>query len=212
MRMKGSKHSEDLSEIEAVRHCNLLCTESKERVTFSSLHSYMFLHFIGKHRERFMKKDSEFKVSCKPWALKNWCFWTVVLEKTLESPLNCKEIQPVHPKGNQSWVFIGRTDAKAKPQYFGHLMQRVDSLEKTLMLGGIGGRRRGWDDWKASLTRWMWVWVNSGSWWWTGRPGVLRFMGSQRVGQDWATELNWTETLREYIVWKVYTCSECRVK
>ena len=66
----------------------------------------------------------------------------MVLEKTLESPLDCKEIQPVHSKGNQFWVFIGRTDAKAKPQYFGHLMRRVDSLEKTLMLGGIGGRRR----------------------------------------------------------------------
>ena len=66
----------------------------------------------------------------------------MVLEKTLESPLDCKEIQPVHPKGDQSWVFIGRTDAKLKLQYFGHLMQRVDSLEKTLMLGGIGGRRR----------------------------------------------------------------------
>ena len=67
----------------------------------------------------------------------------MVLEKTLESPLDCKEIQPVHPKGDQSWVFTGRTDAEAEtPQYFGHLMQRVDSLEKTLMLGGIGGRRR----------------------------------------------------------------------
>ena len=66
----------------------------------------------------------------------------MVLEKTLESPLACKEIQPVHPKGDQSWVFIGRTDIEAKLQYFGHLMQRVDSLEKTLMLGGIGGRRR----------------------------------------------------------------------
>ena len=67
----------------------------------------------------------------------------MVLEKTLESLLDCKEIQPVHPKGDQSWVFIGRTDAKGeKLQYFGHLMQRVDSLEKTLMLGGIGGRRR----------------------------------------------------------------------
>ena len=66
----------------------------------------------------------------------------MVLEKTLESPLDCKEIQPVHPKENQSWVFIGRTDAKAEIQYFGHLMPRVDSLEKTLMLGGIGGRRR----------------------------------------------------------------------
>ena len=65
-----------------------------------------------------------------------------MLEKTLESPLDCKEIQTVHPKGDQSWVFIGRTDAEVKLQYFGHLMQRVDSLEKTLMLGGIGGRRR----------------------------------------------------------------------
>ena len=86
---------------------------------------------------------------------------------------------------------------KLKLQYFGYLMRRVDSLEKTLMLGGIGGRRRRgrqkmrWLD-VASLTLWTWVWVNSGSWWWTGRPGVLRFMGSQRVGHDWATELNWT--------------------
>ena len=74
--------------------------------------------------------------------------------------------------------------------------QRVDSLEKTLMLGGIGGRRRGdnrgWDGWMASLTQWTWVWVNSRSWWWTGRPGVLWFMGLQRVRHDWATELNWT--------------------
>ena len=66
----------------------------------------------------------------------------MVLEKTLESPLDCKEIQPVHSEGDQPWVFFGRTDAKAETQYFGHLMQRVDSLEKTLMLGGIRGRRR----------------------------------------------------------------------
>ena len=76
---------------------------------------------------------------------------------------------------------------KLKLQYFGHLMQSVDSLEKTLMLGGIGGRRR------RGQQRMRWVWVNSGSWWWTGRPGVLWFMGSQRVGHDWVTELNWTE-------------------
>ena len=80
------------------------------------------------------------------WLLKNWCFWTVVLEKTLESPLDCKEIQPVQPKGNQSWIFTGRTmsASELKLQYFGHLMQRTNSLEKTLMLGKIeGGRRRG---------------------------------------------------------------------
>ena len=75
-------------------------------------------------------------------------------------------------------------------------MWRADSLEKTLMLGKIEGRRRGddrgWDGWMASPTQWTWVWVDSGSWWWTGRPGVLWFIGSQRVGHDWATKLNWT--------------------
>ena len=87
---------------------------------------------------------------------------------------------------------------KLKSEYTGHLMQRDDWLEKTLMLGGIGGRikrdNRGWDGWMASPTRWTWFWVNSGSWWWTGRPGVLRFMGLQRVRHNWAaelTELNW---------------------
>ena len=85
------------------------------------------------------------------WAPKNWCFWTVVLEKTLESPLDCKEIQPVHSKGDQLWDFFGRNDAKAETPVLGHLMRRVDSLEKTLMLGGIGGRRRrGWQ-----RMRWM---------------------------------------------------------
>ena len=87
---------------------------------------------------------------------------------------------------------------KLKLQYFGHLMRRVDSLEKILMLGGIGGRRRRGRQrmrWLDGITaQWTWVWVNSGSWWWTGRPGVLRFMGSQRTGHDWVTELNWTES------------------
>ena len=76
------------------------------------------------------------------WALKNWCFWTVVLEKTLESHLDCKEIQPVHSKGDQSWCSLEGMVLKRKLQYFGHLMRRADSLEKTLMLGGIGGRRK----------------------------------------------------------------------
>ena len=76
------------------------------------------------------------------WVLKNWCFWTVVLDKTLESPLDCKEILPVHPKGDQSWVFTGRTDAEAETPILWQHMQRTDSLEKTLMLGGIGGKKR----------------------------------------------------------------------
>ena len=75
------------------------------------------------------------------WASKSWHFWTVVLEETLESPLNCK-IKPVNPKGNQSWIFIGRTEAEAELQNFGHLMQRTGSLEKTLMLGKIDSRRQ----------------------------------------------------------------------
>ena len=133
---------------------------------------------------------------------KNWRFQTVVLEKTLESPLDCKEIQPVHPKGDQSWMFIGRIDVEAAnpilwPEETPILMQRADSLEKPWCLKRLraGGDRDngGWDGWMASLTRWTWVWVDSGSWWWTGRPGVLWFMGLQRVGHDWATELNWTE-------------------
>ena len=79
------------------------------------------------------------------WAPMNWCFWTVVLEKTLESPLDCKEIQPVHPKGDESWVIIGRTDVEAETPVLGHLMWRADSFEKTLMSGKIEGRRRrGW--------------------------------------------------------------------
>ena len=84
----------------------------------------------------------------------------MVLEKTLESPLDCKEIQPVHPKGDQSWVFIGRTDVEAETPILGHLMQRADSMEKTLMLGlraGGEGDNRGLDGWMASPTQWTWV-------------------------------------------------------
>ena len=128
------------------------------------------------------------------WVLKNWCFWTVVLEKTLESPLDCKEIQPVHPRGNQSWVFIGRTDAEAETPilWLPHVKSWLTGKDPDAGgdLGGAEGDDRGWNGWMASLTRWTWVWVNSGSWWWTRRPGVLRFMESQRVGHDWATELN----------------------
>ena len=129
------------------------------------------------------------------WALKNWCFWTAVLEKTLESPLDCKEIQPVHPKGDQSWVFIGRTDAKAETPVLWPPHAELTHWKRPWCWEGLGaggeGDDRGRDGWMASPIQWTWVWVNSGSWWWTGRPGVLRFMGSQRVGHDWVTELNW---------------------
>ena len=133
------------------------------------------------------------------WAPKNWCFWTVVLEKPLESPLACKEIQPVHPKEDQSWLFIGRTDVEAETPVLWSFTwcKKLTHWKRPWCWEGLGaggeGDNRGWDGWMASPIRWMWIWVNSGSWWWTGRPGVLWFMGLQRVGHDWTTELNWTE-------------------
>ena len=130
------------------------------------------------------------------WAPKNWCVWTVELEKTLESLLpwtarssNQSILKEIHPEYSFEALML-----KLKLQYFGHLLYRTDSFENTPMLGKIeGGSRRddrGWDGWMASPTWWTWVWASSGSWWWTGKPGVLQSMGSQRVGHDWATELN----------------------
>ena len=166
---------------------------SSQSYGFSSSHVWMWeLHY----------KES--------WALKNWCFWTVVLEKTLESPLDCKEIQPVHPKGNQSWIFIGRNDAEAKtpilwpPDVKNWLFLKRPWYWQRLRAGGEGNDR-GWDGWMASLTQWTWIWVNSGSWWWTGRPGVLQFMGSQRLGYDWVTELNWTELNVYYLLGSMFS-------
>ena len=124
------------------------------------------------------------------WAPKNVCFWTVVLKKTLESPLDCEEIQPVHPKGDQPWVFIGRTHVEAETPVFWPPDVKCWCWER---LRAGEGDDRGWDGWMASLTGWTWVWVNSGSWWWTGRPGVPRFMGLQGIRHHRATELNWTE-------------------
>ena len=133
------------------------------------------------------------------WALKNWCFWTVVLEKTLESHLDSKEIQLIHPKGNQSWIFIGRTDAEAETPVFwppvgqSWLTGKRPWCWERLKAGREGGDG-GWDGWMASPTRWTWVWVSFRSWWWTGKPGVLQSMGLQRVGHDRVTEL--TEKLK----------------
>ena len=115
------------------------------------------------------------------WALKNWCFWTVVLEKTRESPLDWKEIQAVHPRGNQSWIFIRRTDAEAEAPTLATRCEELTPLNRPwywerLKVGGEGDDR-GWDSWMASLTQGTWVWVDSGNWWWTGKPGVLQSMG-----------------------------------
>ena len=133
------------------------------------------------------------------------CFWTVVLEKTLESPLDCKEIQPVYSEGDQPWVFFGRNDAKAETPVLWPPHAKSWLIGKDWCWEGFGaggeGDDRGWAGWMASRTWWTWVWVNSGRWWWTGRPGVLWFMGLQRVGHDWVTELNswWTTSVDSLI-------------
>jgi len=124
---------------------------SSQSYCFSSSHVWMW---VLDHKES--------------WAAKNWCFWTVLLEKTLESPLDCKEIQPVHPKGNQSWIFIGRTDdAKAEtPMHW--LPEELTHWKRLWYWKRLkaGGERddRGWDNWMASPTRWTWVWASSENW------------------------------------------------
>ena len=119
-----------------------------------------------------------------------------MLEKTLESPWSARRsnqsiLKEISPEYSLEGLML-----KLKLQYFVHLMQRPDSLEKTLILGKIEGRRRrgdrGWDGWMASPTQWTWVGESSWSWWWTWKPGALQSMGLQRVGHDWATELNWS--------------------
>ena len=132
-------------------------------------------------------------------AFELWC-WRRLLRVPWTTRRSNQSILKISPGCSLEGLML-----KLKLQYFGHLMGRVDSLEKTLMLGGIGGRRRRARQkmrWLDGITiRWTWVWVDPGSWWWTGRPGVLWFMGSQRVGLDWATELNWYESTFSKQVW-----------
>ena len=128
------------------------------------------------------------------WVPKNWCSWNVVLEKTLQSPLDSKESNQSFLKEISPEYSLEGLTLKLKLQYFGHLMWKANSLEKTLIVGKTEGRRRrgrrGWDGWMASLTQWTGVWASSGSWWWTGRPGILQSMGFQRVGHNWMTEFS----------------------
>ena len=127
------------------------------------------------------------------WVPKNWCFWTVVLEKTFESSLDCKEIQPVHPKGDQSWVFIGRTVAEAEDPILWPLET------KNWLIGKDPDAGKDWrqeekgprEDEMVEWHHWLdGLWTSSGSWWWTGKSGMLQSMGSQRVEHNWVTELS----------------------
>ena len=151
---------------------------------------------------------------CESWTIKKaerrridpfelWCWRRLLRVPWTARRSNHSILKEISPGCSLEGLML-----KLKLQYFGHLMWRADSFEKTLMLGNIEGRRRrddrAWDGWMASLTWWTWVWVDSRSWWWIGRPGVLWFMGSQRVGHGWVTEQNWTEfvfflILRQFI-------------
>ena len=141
------------------------------------------------------------------WELKNWCFGTLLLEKTLESPLDCKEIQPVDPLGNQPWIFIGRTGAEAEAPIIWPLGAKNWLTGKTLMLEKIEGRRRrgdrGWDGWMASPTRWTWIWVDSGSWWRTGKPGCAAVHGVSK-SCDMTEKLNNNNKVVEFCLFHWY--------
>ena len=124
-------------------------------------------------------------------AFELWCWRRLLRVPWTARRSNQSILREISPECSLEGLML-----KLKLQYFGHLMWRADSFEKTLCwerlkVGGEGDNR-GWDGWMASPTQWAWVWEDSGSWWWTGRPGVLWFMGLQRVGHDWVTELNWS--------------------
>ena len=136
------------------------------------------------------------------WELKNWCFWTVVLEKTLESASDCRRsnqsiLNEISPGCTLEGLMLSWNSSPLAIS-----CEELTHWKRLWCWDGLGagwkGDDRGWDGWMASLTWWTWVWVNSGSWWWTGRPGVLQFMGSQRVRHDWVTEVNWTERIHRF--------------
>ena len=151
--------------------------------------------------------------SKESWAPKNWCFWTVVLEKTLESPLDCKEIQPVHPEGNQSWVFMGRTDVEAETPILWPPDAKSWLIWKDPDAGKDWGQEKGTTE--DEMVGWHHllngrVWVDCGSWWQTGRPGVLHCIGSQRVRPEWLNQT--TSGKSELRYGPIFHCVKWRTK
>ena len=152
---------------------------SSQSYGFSSNHVWMW---ELDHKEGWVSRIDALELCCR--------------RRLLRAPWTAREIKPINHNGNQPWIFIGRTDAEATAPILWPLNVKSRLIGKDLD-AGKGGEEgdREWDGWMASLTQRTWVWASSGSWWWTGKPGVLQSMGSQRVGHDWATELNWMKML-----------------
>ena len=159
--------------------------------------SPMWFNLVSNTEQNHLKTINMNWTIEKTWVPKNWCFWTVELEKTPESPLDWKEIKPANPKGNQSWIFIGRTDAEVETPILwpsdarNWLIWKDFDAGKRLKMGE--GDDRGWDGWMASWARWTWVWASSGSWSWTGKPIMLQSMGL--VAKSWTQLSYWTELI-----------------
>ena len=138
------------------------------------------------------------------WMPKNWCFQTVVLEKTPESPLDTKEIKAVNVKGNQPWILVRRL-LKLKLQYFGHWCKQPTHWKSRWCWGRLRAEGeegiRGWDGWISSPKQWTWTWAKFGRWWGTERPGVLQSLGSQRVRHDWTAE----QQVSKFYTWETAT-------
>ena len=191
-RWGNNGHSERLYFLGLQNHCRwwlqpwnkrCLLLGSKALTNLDSILKKQRHHFTDKcpHSQSYGFSSSCVKVweldHTEGWVLRNWCFQIVVLEKTLQSPLDSKESKPVHPKENQPWIFIGRTDAEAEalilwsPDVKNQLWKR-SQLRRRLKVGGEGDDR-GWDGWKASPIQWTWVWAYSRREWRARRPGML---------------------------------------
>ena len=205
----GSKITADGDYSHEIKRCLLL-----GRKIMTNLASILKSKDIILPRKVRLVKAMVFPVviyGCESWTIKKaeciridtfelWCW------RTLESPLDCKEIQPVHSKGNQSWIFIGRTDVEAEipilwpPNAKSWLIWKDPDAGKDWRQEEKGTTEDEMVEW-VSPTQWTRVWVNSRNWWWTGRPGVLQSMGSPRVREDWATDLNWTDVGSIPLLW-----------
>ena len=174
-------HEQPRQHIKKQRHYLANKGPSSQGYGFSSSHVWMWE----------LKKLSCWRID----AFEPWCWRRLCL---LRAPWTARRSN--HPKGNQFWIFIGRTAAEAEtpvlwlPDVKSWLFWKDPYAGKDWNQEETGDDRW-WDGWMASLPQWTWVWVNSRSWWWTGRPGVLQFMGFQRVGHDWDTEVNWSELI-----------------